>query len=169
MSKTIYLYLKTHNTTGLKYLGKTIEDPHTYKGSGLVWNRHLQIHGEDVTTKILFQTEDKALFKEVALHYSRLWDVVNSSEFANLTEESGQGGATRSGYKTSEETKRKISESVKKNNFRQGKPGTMLGRKHNEEARQKMKGRNPIRKPHSEETKRKISESHKRRNQKEDI
>ena len=37
----IYLYKKTHNKTGLKYLGKTIsKDPYTYSGSGVYWTRH---------------------------------------------------------------------------------------------------------------------------------
>lgn len=37
----IYLYVKTHNITGLKYLGKTNnKDPHSYKGSGKYWILH---------------------------------------------------------------------------------------------------------------------------------
>ena len=51
---SIYLYVKTHNITGLKYLGKTINpDPHSYKGSGTIWLRHIKKHGYDVTTEIL--------------------------------------------------------------------------------------------------------------------
>ena len=57
----IYLYLKTHNLTGLKYLGKTIKDPYEYSGSGIVWTRHLKSHGNDVTTEILFATNNKRL------------------------------------------------------------------------------------------------------------
>ena len=42
----IYLYLKTHNKTGLKYLGQTSNpDPHRYAGSGTYWKRHLGVHG----------------------------------------------------------------------------------------------------------------------------
>lgn len=52
-SMIIYLYLKTHNTTGLKYLGKTVKDPSTYKGSGLHWTRHLAKHGNDVNTEAI--------------------------------------------------------------------------------------------------------------------
>jgi len=50
---TIYLYLKTHNKTGLKYLGKTIQNPYKYQGSGEYWIPHIKKHGYDVTTKIL--------------------------------------------------------------------------------------------------------------------
>jgi len=43
---TIYLYKKTHNITGLQYLGKTIsKDPYSYTGSGVRWTNHLKKHG----------------------------------------------------------------------------------------------------------------------------
>lgn len=114
----IYLYLKIHNVTGLKYLGKTTQDPYKYMGSGKIWKAHLRKHGFDVSTVILFQTEDKNLFREVALQYSREFDIVSSPEWANLTEEEGQGGKTRSGPgpRLSEETKKRMSEA------RKGKP-----------------------------------------------
>ena len=54
----IYLYLKTHAKTGLKYLGKTITDPYTYLGSGKRWRRHLAKHGNDIITEVLLETED---------------------------------------------------------------------------------------------------------------
>lgn len=97
MSDTIYLYLKTHNKTGLKYLGKTVNDPYEYRGSGLVWDHHLKKHGNDVTTEVLFETTDKEEFKRVALEYSDKFGVVESKEFANLTVEQGQGGITQVG------------------------------------------------------------------------
>lgn len=94
MSKTIYLYLKTHNQTGLKYLGKTTKDPFQYHGSGVYWKNHLRKHGYDITTEILFQTKDKKEFEKVSLEYSEKWDISNNNEFANLIEERGQGGLT---------------------------------------------------------------------------
>jgi len=87
----IYLYKKTHNITGLKYLGKTERDPHTYKGSGVYWKRHIKKYGYDVTTEILFQTNDKEKFKEIGLYYSALWNVTESNEWANFMPESGTG------------------------------------------------------------------------------
>lgn len=89
-----YLYLKTHNKTGLKYLGKTVQDPFSYKGSGKRWTRHLQKHGNDVTTTILLETENMDELKSEGLRYSTLWDVVNNSKFANIIPESGDGGNT---------------------------------------------------------------------------
>jgi hypothetical protein len=91
-SKIIYLYLKTHNITGLKYLGKTVQDPFKYCGSGKYWLRHIDKHSYDVTTEIIFQTDDKEEFKKVALEYSKKWNIVESKGFANLIPENGDGG-----------------------------------------------------------------------------
>ena len=104
----IYLYLKTHNKTGLKYLGKTSQNPFTYKGSGLHWTRHIQKHGNDVTTEILKECTDNNEIKHWGEYYSILWDVVGSPEFANLKLESGDGGAV------GPDGAKKISDKIKK-------------------------------------------------------
>jgi hypothetical protein len=110
MSDTIYLYLKTHNKTGLKYLGKTIhDDVDSYKGSGIRWTNHIKKHGYDVTTEILFQSDDKNEFSEFASFLSEELDIVNSNEFANLCPEQGQGGTTVD----SPERREKISKALK--------------------------------------------------------
>lgn len=45
--KPTYLYIKRHSITGLMYFGKTTKsDPVEYKGSGLVWTRHIRKHGK---------------------------------------------------------------------------------------------------------------------------
>jgi hypothetical protein len=90
-----YLYTKTHLKTGLKYLGYTKNDPHTYKGSGHYWILHIEKHGYDVWTNIIFRTEIKSEIKEMGLYYSRLWNVVESDEWANLIEENGSGNANK--------------------------------------------------------------------------
>jgi len=89
---TIYLYKKTHNKTGLQYLGKTKRNPFEYKGSGIVWSRHITQHGYDVTTEILRECQTNEEIKDWGLYYSRLWNVVESKEWANLKEECGDGG-----------------------------------------------------------------------------
>jgi hypothetical protein len=91
---TIYLYKKTHNQTGLQYLGKTEKDPHLYQGSGKRWLPHIKKHGNDVTTEILKECTTNDEVKEWGLYYSRLWNIVENDDWANLTEEGGEGGKT---------------------------------------------------------------------------
>lgn len=91
---TIYLYVKTHTKTGLKYLGMTSsKDPHLYSGSGIYWKNHLQKHGYDYTTEILRECKNKDEIKEWGLYYSKLWNIVESKDWANLKEEQGNGGS----------------------------------------------------------------------------
>jgi hypothetical protein len=104
----IYLYVKTHNKTGLKYLGKTTStNPHKYRGSGLYWANHLKIHGVYYTTEIIKECYSKDELKRWGLYYSELWDVTNSNEWANLRIENGDGGSQKGG-KRSELTKEKF-------------------------------------------------------------
>lgn len=124
----IYLYLKTHNKTGYKYLGKTIsKDPYKYIGSGKLWKRHISKHGYDVKTEILLATDDKEELKETGIYYSNLWNVVKSKEFANLIPESGDGGTmpwtvesrkrlskTNKGKKHTEESKKNYAAAQKR-------------------------------------------------------
>jgi len=94
---TIYLYKKTHNQTGLKYLGKTTQDPHKYKGSGDYWIPHIKKHGYDVTTEIIKECQSKEEFKKWGVYYSELWNIVDERDengkktWANLKPESGDG------------------------------------------------------------------------------
>jgi hypothetical protein len=87
-----YLYKKTHRTTGLQYLGKTVQDPFKYKGSGKRWGYHIKKHGYDVDTEILLETLDEQELIKIGLYYSKLWNIVESKEWANLKPEAGDGG-----------------------------------------------------------------------------
>ena len=95
----IYLYVKTHNKTGLKYLGKTTKDPFKYKGSGKRWLRHLSKHGNDVTTEIIKECQTLDEIKEWGLYYSNYWKVVENKNWANMIPETGSG--TYSGFSQS--------------------------------------------------------------------
>lgn len=87
-----YLYIKTHNETGLKYLGKTNQkDYHSYPGSGVRWKRHLEKHCYDYRTDILLVTDDKNELKETGIFFSKIFNIVKSKEWANLQEEKGDG------------------------------------------------------------------------------
>ena len=122
---TIYLYVKTHNKTGLKYLGKTSkQDPHKYTGSGTRWLNHLRKHGYDYNTEILLECQTIEEIKHWGMYYSSLWNVVESSDWANLKPESGDGGVITSeiaikisnalkGHKRSDESVKKSAEGNK--------------------------------------------------------
>lgn len=108
----IYLYVKTHNVTRLKYFGKTTRhDPISYPGSGKYWKRHLTKHGCNFTTDIIGEFDDPAACQEIALKFSIDNDIVNSDDWANLREENGLDGAPVGNY-VSDATKGKISASL---------------------------------------------------------
>jgi hypothetical protein len=167
----LYLYLKTHNKTGLKYLGYTSKNPFKYKGSGLHWKRHLKIHGNDISTEILKECVDKNEIKYWGEYFSNLWNIVDNTEWANLKPESGDGGSNKGchiGFKHSDETKKIISDKKKgKPNPASSYPRTaeqklnlsikLKGKKRSTESLEKSKitrAENPF--THSEETKQKM-------------
>lgn len=87
------LYIKTHNKSGLKYLGYTKQkEYHKYAGSGTYWRLHLKKHGRDYSTEIIAECQSKSKLKELGKYYSSLWNVVKSEEWANLKIETGEGG-----------------------------------------------------------------------------
>jgi general stress protein YciG len=89
----IKLYVKTHKDTGLKYLGKTEQVDHDkYRGSGDRWLNHLKEHGNNVSTEIVYQSEDIEDIRKMGLELSAKWDIVASNEWANIKPEEGDGG-----------------------------------------------------------------------------
>lgn len=89
----IYLYVKTHNQTGLKYFGKTTKNPLTYKGSGKYWVNHLSKHGNDVSTQVIAEFDDPVQCTKFALSFSKENRIVESEDWANFREENGLDGA----------------------------------------------------------------------------
>jgi hypothetical protein len=83
---TIYLYVKQHKITGIKYFGVTKKkDPFRYNGSGVRWGRHISKHGkEHIKTIEVWGFDDPDICKEFALKFSYDNDIVNSPEWANL-------------------------------------------------------------------------------------
>lgn len=96
---TIYtLYIKTHKITGLKYLGKTTQNPFKYLGSGKDWLTHLKKYGNEHYTEIVMECQTKEEFNYWGRYYSKLWNIVNSQDdygnkiWANRIPETGGGG-----------------------------------------------------------------------------
>lgn len=172
---TIYLYVRTHNKTGLKYLGQTSQqDPHKYPGSGTRWLHHLRKHGYDYSTEIIKECINKTELKEWGIYYSTLWNIVIDDKWANLKPEEADGG------QLSEESRRKIglaskgriqSVTARKQNSEKnsGKNNHMFGKTHTLEAKAKISAAAKCRpcplkgKRMSEEQKEKIRQSVKAR------
>jgi hypothetical protein len=119
----IYLYIKTHRVTGLKYFGKTVRDPLTYRGSGLLWRRHIAKHGNDVDTEIIGQFESQEECTEVALKFSLDNNIVESDQWANLRMENGSDGAPvgHDGHNFTETDRAKMSAASLKSWAREGR------------------------------------------------
>ena len=156
---TIYLYVKTHQITGLKYLGKTKStDPYKYKGSGTYWKRHLKVHGYICDTIILCECQTEEEITKLGLYYSKLWNVVESKEWANLKDEASQGG------NLSAETKAKIGESHRGKQLTKDsidkRTASRQGYSHSDDTRRKI-SQTQTGKIVSDETRRKISDANK--------
>ena len=163
-SKPIIIYIKTHNKTKKKYLGKTgkfemksrkqlITDVHNYTGSGKYWKRHLKTHGKNYSTKIIGIFFDVENCKRFAFYYSNKKDIINNKEWANLIIENGLDGRPV-GLKHTEESKRKMSINTS------GKKHPMFGKKHTLETKEKIRQGNKD-KIISKETREKLSKINK--------
>lgn len=95
-----WLYIKQHNTTGLKYFGKTVKkDPIKYLGSGTYWKNHLNHHGLDISTLWCKLFLDKDSLVEYATKFSIENNIVDAVDdngrkiWANLEIEDGLSGS----------------------------------------------------------------------------
>lgn len=135
----IYIYVK-QSPNGLLYLGKTSQDPYKYSGSGIRWKNHLKKHGvqkKDIKTWILHETTSTEEVKRLGIIYSNLLNVVKSDHWANMKDETGDGGFGSGeahpwfGRKKTEKHKKRLSETLKGNKSR-------TGMTHSEETRLKQ-------------------------------
>lgn len=114
----IYLYVKQHSVTGLKYFGQTkSRDPFKYKGSGSYWTRHIKKHGTNhIKTLEVWGFDDREMCQNFAAKFSKEHNIVESKDWANLIPETGLADGM-------------------------GRPGIyngMYGRKHTKESLKKM-------------------------------
>jgi len=104
----IYLYVKQHSITGLKYFGKTVLNPFEYSGSGKRWKLHIRKHQRKyIKTLEVWGFDNQKLCTEFALKFSEQNNIVESDDWANLTSEDGLDGVVHNEY-----TKNKISKSL---------------------------------------------------------
>ena len=89
------LYIKQHSVTGLKYFGKTTQDPLKYKGSGKHWKLHIKKHGPEYVVNLWVSEPytDADAITEFALTFSKDHNIVESKDWANQKPENGLDGA----------------------------------------------------------------------------
>ena len=105
------LYIKQHSITGLKYFGKTTQDPLKYKGSGIYWTNHIKKHGRKHVINLWISEPytDSITITEFALAFSKEHNIVESKLWANIEPENGlNGGGSNKGISHSEESKQKM-------------------------------------------------------------
>lgn len=89
LEEPVHLYIKTHRTSGLRYFGRTKNDPYSYFGSGIYWNKHLEKHGYEVDTQVFGTFLTKVELVTAAIEFSLTRDIVTSESWANSTIETG--------------------------------------------------------------------------------
>lgn len=85
--KKHFLIIKTHNITKLKYLCYhfgSYSSCYIYSGSGKYWKQHIKKYGKNISTEILGEYTSIEDAKTNGLYYSKLYNVVDSKDFANL-------------------------------------------------------------------------------------
>lgn len=121
------LMIKRHLKTGLKYLCITKRRDHeSYVGSGKYWKNHIKKYGKQIHTEVIYESENYTEFLDKCYHYSEIYDIVNSDDWANAIPETGYGGGNFASFWKSldDETKRELiirrNSSIKKNHWSLG-------------------------------------------------
>lgn len=108
----IWIYVKQHTVTGLKYFGFTRRrDPFRYNGSGSHWKNHLHKHGKKVNTVEVFGYDEDQLqsARDFAVKFSHDHQIIKDPAWANLKDEDLYLSGSTRGWKHSSETCKKLS------------------------------------------------------------
>lgn len=88
--KTFKLMIKTHNITGKKYLCITKRQNYEkYTGSGVNWKKHIKKYGNNISTELIYTSDNYEDFLEMCIHYSNYFNIVDSNEYLNMIPEFG--------------------------------------------------------------------------------
>ena len=140
-----YIYLTTNLINNKKYVGSHTAEKFTdkYKGSGSILKKAVNKYGEEnFKVELVEECFDAIDLVEKEEYWIKKLNAVESEEFYNLSYSGYKRGVT--GYKHTEEAKRKISEATKgENNPNYGKSffsdqNPFYGKKHTLETREKM-------------------------------
>lgn len=166
--KKFIVYKHTNKSNGKVYIGITCQKPEHrwnggrgYKGNDHFFKSILKYGWSNFKHEILYENLEELQAKTLEISLIRFYDSTNPNNGYNIS----TGGESCSGYKHSDEARKKISEFNKgrkvSDETKKKLSESHKGHKHSDESRKKMseslKGRK--RKPFSDEWKRKISES----------
>lgn len=156
-----YIYILTNKLSGRRYIGKhstnNLDD--NYMGSGYIIREIKKKYGKDIFLKQIIEfckTEEEALERQK--YWIKEYNALQSYNFYNLDE----GGLGHTGYKASQETKRKMSQAQKRR-FQDKTKHPRYNKPLSQKTKQKIRQKATDRK-HSEETKQKLSELNKGQN-----
>ena len=95
-----YLMVKNPKGHNVKYLCKCMDnkDPYEYKGSGVFWRKIINKLDCEIETEVLGHYDTNGELREAGEYYSKLFNVVESKEWANCIPEIGDGGSTTNGW-----------------------------------------------------------------------
>lgn len=133
--KQYYIYLTTNLVNNKKYIGKHYgELDDNYIGSGTILKSAIQKYGKQNFKKEILsisKTEEENAKKEK--HYIDLYKAVENKNFYNIAD-GGQGGNVTKGF--SKEEREKINKKISESNS--GKKHHMYGKHHTEETKEKI-------------------------------
>lgn len=139
MSGFIYMWVNTVNNK--KYIGSHIgTEDDGYIGSGPIFLKAVEKYGiESFERVILERVDSRDVIREREEHYLKLFNVANDKQFYNVRDRAGGGFEHINGSELREEYKAKRNANHKATIAREGHARGMLGKKHTDEHRAKLR------------------------------